>query len=119
MLEQDITKKGRINKLFPKPEPEFDTSNNKEYKVEVIIDSTVYAKEEKGNLSGLYYLIFWKGYLVEKSIWEPSSTVIYLRKIIFTFYKNYPEKLTVIFLPLDSAPLMVKPLVKPVKPSAK
>ena len=33
LMEQDITRKGRMNKLFPEPEPEFDANNNKKYEV--------------------------------------------------------------------------------------
>ena len=58
LLEQNTTKKGRMNELFPKPEPKFDTDDNKKYKVEAIIDSDVYAKEAEGHLPGLYYLVF-------------------------------------------------------------
>ena len=43
---------------------EFDISNNnREYMVESICDSTIYAKKLKvSHLSGLYYLVFWKNY---------------------------------------------------------
>ena len=56
-----------MNELFPEPEPEFDAGDNKEYKVEAIIDSAVYAKEAKEYLPGLYYLVSWKNYLKEES----------------------------------------------------
>ena len=48
---------------------EFEAGNdNKEYKVEGICDSAVYAKEsEVGHLPGLYYLVFWKDYPKDKS----------------------------------------------------
>ena len=39
--------------------------------------------------------------------------------MISTFHKDHPEKPTAIFSPLDSAPPMAKPSVKPAKPSAK
>ena len=58
LLEQDTMKNGRINELFLELEPEFDTGNNKEYEVEAIIDSAVYAKEAERHLPGLYYLVF-------------------------------------------------------------
>ena len=65
-----------MNELFLEPEPEFDVSNNKEYKVEAIKDSAFYAKEIKGHLPGLYYLVSWKGYSEEKNIWKLFSAVI-------------------------------------------
>ena len=46
-----------MNELFPELEPEFNASNNKEYKIEIIKDSTIFAKEAKGHLPGLYYLV--------------------------------------------------------------
>ena len=36
---------------------EFNEGNIKEYKVEVIRDNIVYAKEADGHLPGLYYLV--------------------------------------------------------------
>ena len=119
LLKQDTTRKGRMNQLFPEPEPEFNAGNNKKYEVEAIIDSAVNAKEAEGHLPSLYYLVSWKGYLEEKSTWEPSSTVIHLRKMISTFYKDYPEKPTATSSPFDSTPPMAKLSVKPVKHSAK
>ena len=57
LLEQDTTKKKQINELFPEPELEFDTSNNKKYKVKVIRNNAVYIKKTEGYLLGLYYLV--------------------------------------------------------------
>ncbi len=44
LLEQNTTRKGRVDKALPEPEKkvEFEARDNKEYKVEVIIDSMVY-----------------------------------------------------------------------------
>ena len=67
LLEQDITWKEQMNKLFLEPEPEFDAIDNKEYKVEAIIDSAIYAKEVERHLPGLYYLVSWKSYPEEES----------------------------------------------------
>ena len=120
LLEQDTTRKGRMNELFPEPEPEFDAGDNKEYEVEAIKDSAVYAKEAEGHLPGLYYLVSWKDYPEEESTWKPSSAVMHLWKMISAFHKDHPEKPTATSPPLDAAPPMAKPSVKPpVKPSAK
>ena len=57
LLEQNTIKKGRMNALFPEREPKFDVDENKEYELETIIDSAVYAKEIERHLPGLYYLV--------------------------------------------------------------
>ena len=54
---------------------EFEASNGEEYKVDGIQDSAVYARESAKQLSGLYYLILWKGYPKEKNTWEPASVI--------------------------------------------
>lgn len=46
----------------------FKNVDNKEYKVEVICNNMIYAKElESGYLPGLYYQILWKSYSEEKN----------------------------------------------------
>ena len=120
LLEQDTTRKGRMNELFPEPEPDFNAGNNKEYKVDAIINSAVYAKEAKRHLPGLYYLVSWKNYPEEKSTWEPSSAIMHLWEMISIFHKDYPKNPMAISPPLNSAPLMAKPSFKlPVKPFVK
>ena len=47
---------------------EFEIGNNKEYKIEGIQNSAVYAKKSVGKLSGLYYLVLWKGYPKKENI---------------------------------------------------
>ena len=64
LLEQNFTKKGRINKF---PISEFEVSDNKEYEVKAIRDNVVYAKEADGYLPKLYYLVAYKGYLEEEN----------------------------------------------------
>lgn len=41
--------------------------NNKKYKIEVIYNSAVYAIKLEGYLHGLYYVISYKNYFVEKN----------------------------------------------------
>ena len=61
LLKQDTTKKEWVDKKTEE-QLEFEAgSNNKEFKLEGICDSAVYAKEsEAGYLPGLYYLVSWK-----------------------------------------------------------
>ena len=46
-----------MNKFAKIPEFEFEPSNNKEYKVEIIQGSAVNAKKADRYLLGLYYLV--------------------------------------------------------------
>ena len=65
LLEQDTTRKGRGDENAMELDVGKDSG---EYKVKAIRDSAVYArKSESGHLPGLYYLVFWKGYLEEKN----------------------------------------------------
>ncbi len=59
LLEQDTTRKGRVDKALPKPEKEFEfeVGDNKEYEVEAIIDSAVYDQQANNQMPGLYYLV--------------------------------------------------------------
>ena len=57
---------------------EFKAGNNKEYEVDGIRDSAVYAKESAGHLPGLYYLVLWKGYPEKGNTWEPASAIQHL-----------------------------------------
>ena len=47
--------------------PEFEPDDDKEYKVEAIQKSAVYAKKADGYLLGLYYLVAWKSYPKEEN----------------------------------------------------
>ena len=63
LLEQDTTEKWREFSV-----PEFEPGDDKEYKIEAIWDSVVYAKEsESGHLLGFYYLVSWKRYSEEET----------------------------------------------------
>ena len=109
LLEQDIIRKGWINKFLV---PEFEPGNDKKYKVEAIQDSAVYAKETNGYLPGLYYLVSWKDYPKEENTWKPFSAVMHLRKIVSTFQRDHLEKPTVTLVSLDSALPMAKPIIQ-------
>ena len=112
LLEQDTTRKGRVHEDNLE---ELDAGDNDsgEYEVEAIRDSAVYAREsESGHLPGLYYLVSWKGYPEEENTWEPASAVQHLKKLISSFYKNHPGKLTATSPAINIAPPMARPTVK-------
>ena len=112
LLEQDISRKERVDKRVT--ELELEAGNSKKYEVEAIRDSTVYAsKSESGQLPGLYYLVAWKGYPEEENTWKPSSAVQHLKKLINFFHKDHPEKPTATSPSIDSAPPMAKPTFRP------
>ena len=109
LLEQDITRKEQVDKNVT----ELDIGKSKKYKLKAIWDSIVYIEElEAWQLLGLYYLVVWKGYLKVKNTWKPSLAVQHLKKLICSFYKKYLEKPTVTFLLINSAPPMIRSIVK-------
>ncbi len=114
LLEQDITKKGRVDETTSRLEFE-NEGNGEKYEVEAIRDYAIYAKESDSghHLLGLYYLILWKGYPEEENTWEPASTVLHLCKLISTFYRDHLEKPIAISPLIDSAPPMARPTVRP------
>ena len=64
LLEQDSTKKGRVNDM----QLEFEAGDNKEYEVDGIRESAVYARESATEqLPRLYYLVLWKAYPEEEN----------------------------------------------------
>ena len=109
LLEQNTTRKGWVNEKTAE-QLQFEAgSNNEEYKVEGICDSAVYTMElEAGHLLGLYYLVSWKGYPKDESIWEPASAVQHLRKLVSTFHKDHSNKPTATSPPIDLALPMAK-----------
>ena len=109
LLEQDNTKKGRVDKKTVEQLDFEGGSDNEEYEVEGIRDSSVYAKEsEAGHLPGFYYLVSRKSYPEDESTWEPASAVQHFRKLVSTFYKDHSNKLTATSPPIDLAQSMAK-----------
>ena len=98
-------------------ELEFEPNDNKKYKVEAIRDSTVNIIKAKGYLPGLYYLVAEIRYFEEKNIWKWSFAVQNLKKLINFFYKNQLKKATAVFLPINSALPMAKPIFKQTRSS--
>ena len=64
LLKQNITKKRQVNNK----QLEFKAGNNEKYKVDSIENRVVYTRESATKqLSRLYYLVLWKGYLKNKN----------------------------------------------------
>lgn len=112
LLEQNITKKRRVDKKDE--EMEFKVDDKEKYKVEEIQDSAVYAKKsEEGYLSKIYYLVFWKSYPKEKNTWELTLAVQYFRKLLNIFYKNNSDKPMAISPPINIATPIVWSTIHP------
>ncbi len=77
-------------------------------------DNEVYVKElDSGHhLPGFYYLVSYKGYFEEKNTWEPALIVLHFCKLINTFHYDHPKRPIATFLLINSALLMVNPIVK-------
>ena len=76
LLEQDITRKRRVDKEVRQIEFDKSDDESEKYKVETIRGSAVYTREsETGHLPGLYFLVSRKGYLEEENTWEPTSAI--------------------------------------------
>ena len=73
LLEQDTIKKGQVNDT--QLDFEFEAGNNKEYEIEGIQDSAVYARKLARQLLGLDYLVLWKDYPEEENTWEPALAI--------------------------------------------
>ncbi len=69
LLEQDITRRRRVDKTLPEPKKdlEFEAGSNKEYEVEAIIDSAMYSQQANNQMPDLYYLVLWKSYPKEEN----------------------------------------------------
>ena len=111
--KQDTTRKGRVDnktlQLVFKDEEE-----GEEYKAEAICNNTVYSKElESDQLQGLYHLISWKDFPEEENTWEPVLAIQYLRRLVSTFHEENSDKPTANSTPVNTAPPMAKPTVKP------
>ena len=109
LLEQDTTKKGRVNDT--QLDFEFEAGDNKEYEVDGIRDSVVYAKESAtGRLPELYYLVLWKDCSEEENTWESTLAIQHLQRLVTVYQKNNPEKPTATSTPVSKAPPMARPI---------
>ena len=95
---------------------EFEAGNNKEYEVDGIWDSAIYAKKSAGQLSGLYYLVLWKDYPEEDNTWEYASVIQHLQRLVTAYHKDNPEKPTATFAPVNTTPPIVR-LSTPPRPT--
>ena len=106
-------KKGRVNDT--QLNFEFEAGNDKEYKIDGIQNSAVYAKESSRQLPGLYYLVLWTGYREEENTWEPALAIQHLRRLVTTYHKDNSKKPTATSVPVNIAPPMTRPTAAPTK----
>ena len=93
---------------------EFHDNGDKEYEVEAICNSPVYAKKsESSHLPDLHYLISWKSNPKKKNTWELASAIKYLWRLFNIFQKKHLEKPTITLTPIDIALQVARPTVKP------
>ena len=111
LLEQDNTRKGRLDKNMT--ELDIGNDNSEEYKVKAIWDSAVYLRESKsGHLPSLYYLVSWKRYPEEENTLESASVAQHFRKFISFFHKDYLDKPTATSPAIDNMPPMARLTVR-------
>ena len=112
LLDQDITKEGRMNNM----QLEFEPGEDNEYDVNGIQNSAVYAKQlTTSQLPGPYYLVLWKSYPEEENTWEPVSAIQHLWTLVTAYHKNNPEKSLAISLSINMVPSMARPIVASTK----
>ena len=88
---------------------ELEAGDNKEYEVDGIWDSAVYARESVRQLLKLYYLVSWKSYPEEENTWKPASAIQHLWKLVTAYHKDNLKKPTAISAPVDTAPPIARP----------
>ena len=115
LLEQDTTRKGRVDEEVRQMEFDAGDDESGEYEVETIRDSAVYAREsESSHLPGPYYLVSWKGYPEEENTWEPASAVQHFKKLISSFHKDHPDKLISTSPAIDTTSPMARSIIRPI-----
>ena len=75
LLEQNTTRKGRVDEKVRQMEFNAGDDGSGEFKVEAIRDIAVYARESEDHLPGPYYLVSWKSYPEEENTWELALAV--------------------------------------------
>lgn len=120
LLEQDITRKGWVNKIVRQIDLDVGNCKSRIYEIEAIQNSTVYMRESKSDhLPGLYYLVSWKDYLEKENIRKLYLVIQNFRKFISLFHKKHSYKLIAIPEVIDTASLIAKPIIsltiKPMK----
>lgn len=88
---------------------ELEENDSKEYKIEAICNSEIYAKKlHNGHLLDFCYLVSWKSYLEEKNTQEPTFAIQHFWRLVITFYKEHPEKPIITSPPID----LILPMAK-------
>lgn len=94
---------------------DLEASNNKEYEVDSIQNSMVYARKSAiKQLPGLYYLILSKSDFEIQNTSEPTLAIQHLWKLTTIYHKNNLKILIATFFPVNTALAMARPTVKPI-----
>lgn len=78
LLEQDPTKKSRVDKATSMLQTDDNNNKGGNYKVEGIHDSTVYIKKTEDHLLCLHYLVLWKNFPEIENTREPVLAIQHL-----------------------------------------
>lgn len=105
-LEQDTTWKEQLDKNITWLE--FEINNIDKYKVKVINDSAVYARESESHDSlGLYYLVLSKSYPQAENTRKLTLVMQHFPKEISIFHKDNLDKPTATLLLIDTTQSMI------------
>lgn len=89
-----------------------NNGDSEKYRVEAICDSAVYLREKKLPTRLLLFCLL-EGLSRKRKHMELALAVLHLCKLIRYCYFDHSDKLKAISLPMNSAPLLPRPIVKP------
>ncbi len=93
LLERDVRKKEAVDQKTA-DQLEFEERKQPEQKIDLIIDSIVFAEEAiDGQLPRLYYLIQWKEETNTEDTWEPVKGIAHLQLLLKKYNARKSQKI--------------------------